>query len=607
MSNNVELVYNPYRNESKITVNGNTVSLYGEISNYLKEPFSKWYMKILDIIGRELNDDYSLTFISGKIETEIMRMMAEKNESCVDFNTKPFLFEESIYSRASKLSKELFMIGFSAESGPICNCNLMCEQEEICELVCSGFENSSSYKKIAEGIYDIEGAQFYNVLCNVKMFNKMTEHSENELNIYLTNTLDKQVPVIENTTNIIICIASETNVVAIQNNNFTFNVDKNRLFEYISEVIGYIFICPCFVQAFTYLKQNQSVPKDEVKLLDAIEPMINVKCDAKTLEVGQCCNLTVEAIPSKATMPEYDVKISNDSVLKYANGKINAISQGTSLVEVCLKGTIQPIFSASITVVQLNRIQTIDVQEKIWELGVGEAKKVEFTYSPRDATDVNEISFSSNNDRVAIVSSYGEVKAISPGKCEVTIATSCATTIIEITVKPKLQNINLSYDVLTMLVGQEKELDYAAWPLDVIDKNIEYKVEDASIVEYNGRMVRGKSFGSTSIIFRHPQTGITAECKVEVKSTLQAKNKLNIFKILSFILFVVSLACMSKAPINYGIAIGGIFLGIIAIAYENKIVQGQHTMLGTPKKPEITSCIVGIILNIIAILISIYI
>jgi hypothetical protein len=207
---------------------------------------------------------------------------------------------------------------------------------------------------------------------------------------------------------------------------------------------------------------------------------------------------------------------------------------------------------------------------------------------------------------VAVVTPSGEVKTIAPGKCEITIATSCATTTIEITVKPKLQNINLSYDVLTMLVGQERELDYAAWPVDVIDKNIEYKVEDESIVEYNGRIVKGKSFGNTKIIFRHPHTGVTAVCSVEVKSTLQEKNKLNIFKILSFILFVVSLVCMSKEPLNYGIAVGGIVLGFIAMVYENKIVQGQHTMLGTPKKPEIAGCIVGIILNILAIVISIY-
>lgn len=607
MSNNVELVYNPYRNESKITVNGNTVSLYGEISNYLKEPFSKWYMKILDIIGRELNDDFSLTFISGKIETEIMKMMAEKNESCVSFEAKPFLFEESIYSRAAKLSEELFMIGFSAESGPVCNCNLMCEQDEICEVVQSGFENSSSYKKIADGIYDIEGTQFYNVLCNVKKYGEAVEPFENELNIYLTNTIETQVPTRENSTNIILCLTSETNVVKIENNNYILNIDRNRLFEYISELIGYIFVCPCFVQAFTYFKQNQRISKDEVKLLDAIEPMISVKCDANTLEVGQCCNLTVETIPSKASKPDYDVKISNENILRFVDGKINAISQGTSLVEVCLKGTIQPIFSANITVVQLNRIQNIDVQEQSWEMSIGDVKKIEFTYSPRDATDVNEIRFSTNNESVAVVSPSGEVKTISPGKCEITISSSCATTTIEITVKPKLQNINLSYDVLTMLVGQERELDYAAWPLDVIDKNIEYKVEDESIVEYNGRVVKGKSFGNTKIIFRHPQTGVTAVCSVEVKSTLQEKNKLNIFKILSFILFVASLVCMSKEPINYGIAIGGIVLGIIAMAYENKIVQGQHTMLGTPKKPEIAGCIVGIILNILAIVISIYV
>ena len=67
------------------------------------------------------------------------------------------------------------------------------------------------------------------------------------------------------------------------------------------------------------------------------------------------------------------------------------------------------------------------------------------------------------------------------------------------------------------------------------------------------------------------------------------------------------MVCISKEPINYGIAIGGIISGIIAMAYENKIVQGQHTMLGTPKKPEIAGCIVGIILNIVAIMLSVYV
>ena len=607
MLNNVELVYNPYRNESKITINGSTISSYGEVSNYLKEPFSKWYMKILGIIGREINDDFALTFVSGKIETDIMRMIAEKNESCVSFKAKPFLFDETIYDRATKLSEELFLIGFSPNAGPTCNCNFFFENEEFYNVVLKGFENTPIYKKLGDDVFDIEGTQFYNVLCNLRKVNEIVEHTENELNIYVTSSLDTQIPIRENASNVLICVGHETKVINIDSMNYKFEVDKERLFEYLSEIIGYIFVCPCFVQAITYFKQKQPVTKDAIALLDAIEPMICVKCDGKTLEVGQQCDLKVDVIPKNATKPEYDVKVSNDDVVRFTEGKIIALNQGTALVEVCLKGTIEPVFSTNMSVVKLNRVQTIDVADSIYSMGIGDERRIDFTYSPRDATDIEEIKFNSTNESVAIVDSHGVIQAITPGECKIKISTICASACIKLTVKPKLQAINLSNEVLNMLVGQERELDFVAWPIDAIDKDIEYAVEDSSVAEYNGRIVKGKSFGSTKIIFRHQQTGVTAECNVEVKSTLQEKNKLNIFKILSFILFVTSLIFISKTPINYGVAVAGILLGIIGIGYEKKIVEGKHTMLGTPKKPEIVGCIIGIILNIVAIAISVYV
>lgn len=73
--NHVALTYNPYKRTSRILINNKTISSYGEIANFLREPFSVWAGKILDAIARELNDDFELEFTSTDIETAILKKL----------------------------------------------------------------------------------------------------------------------------------------------------------------------------------------------------------------------------------------------------------------------------------------------------------------------------------------------------------------------------------------------------------------------------------------------------------------------------------------------------------------------------------------------------
>ena len=63
--NKVELIYNPYQEKCRILINGNSISEYSQLANYLQESFEIWSPKILKSIEQELNDEFELEKINS--------------------------------------------------------------------------------------------------------------------------------------------------------------------------------------------------------------------------------------------------------------------------------------------------------------------------------------------------------------------------------------------------------------------------------------------------------------------------------------------------------------------------------------------------------------
>ena len=83
--NKVVLNVNPDTGLNTISINGNPVSVYSELSNFMREPFSSWSDKLFDCLERELNDDFHLTVISGEEEGTMLKTLSEECESCIEF------------------------------------------------------------------------------------------------------------------------------------------------------------------------------------------------------------------------------------------------------------------------------------------------------------------------------------------------------------------------------------------------------------------------------------------------------------------------------------------------------------------------------------------
>ena len=89
--NRVQLIYNPYQEKSRIMINGNSVSEYSQLANYLQESFEVWSSVILDSIEQELNDEFELEVISDEFHSRILKEMADGYDDCISILEKPFL------------------------------------------------------------------------------------------------------------------------------------------------------------------------------------------------------------------------------------------------------------------------------------------------------------------------------------------------------------------------------------------------------------------------------------------------------------------------------------------------------------------------------------
>lgn len=603
MANIVELIYNPYRNESRITVNGATISPYGEIANFLKSPFSAWYTKIIDAVARELNDDFTLVFTSGKIERMIMKAVAKQSTACTGFEEKTFDVDEGIYGRASKLWEVIAPKLGSGLSPVQCACNVFPESDSVAEEFLRQLNGEAIFVD-DNGVFRLKNAGFYGINCAMYR-GEAPIGSGNTINIYLRENVGEFQRTANGGPDVIILPGLVTECVSASENEYVFKVRSDEMLPMMLEIVGYLFVSPCFVQVAQYLRANVPEMETDLRIIDGVEASVKVECSCTSLEVGTSAKLKISAIPPGATIPEIEIRSLSPSVAACEGERIRAISAGHAVIEVCLKGTIKPIFRSTVEVVELNRVTAIELNASRIELGAGKSAKLEWSVTPRDAVDLSEICVSSCDESIVTVDSFGNIRAIREGECEIIVSSSKTQSVCHVCVRKNVEMINITPERITMLVGQSKELLYSAWPSDAINRDVTYMVSDPGIISFDGTVVHANSFGNATITFRNPESGVEKVCEVEVRSTLAEKNRINICKILAFPLCVVALVLMSQPGISLLFAMLGAAFAVGGIFVEKKLSENSYTLLGTKRKPELFGCIIGIIINLAVIIFSV--
>ena len=337
----------------------------------------------------------------------------------------------------------------------------------------------------------------------------------------------------------------------------------------------------------------------QFQLIDAVEPLIMAYCESE-LEEGCFMQMEFTTFPENVQLPKISVRISNPAILSYSNGKLYGISDGETDIEVSVSGSIQPIYRKHIRVKRIIRITNLYIERPSVTLKQGTKYKVEYRFEPKDADNIESIEWSSTNNNIANIISKGYIECLNVGTCDIVVKAENVVERCRVCVKPEMKKIMLPMEKVTLTMGQVIAFVPDYEPKNCFDSTILVETENPKIVVFEKGKLISKGLGNTYVTFWNVEKTVKSVAEIVVESTLYASEKSNIYKMLSFIMAVVSifLLMLNKVYGLVGVVIG-IVLGVLAVMKDYENVEGIVNVRGEPMQPDCFGSMLFIVMNIV--------
>ena len=184
-------------------------------------------------------------------------------------------------------------------------------------------------------------------------------------------------------------------------------------------------------------------------------------------------------------------------------------------------GIVGYVFQTYVKEVPDIEVERIELSLDKTTINKGEKIKLKIDIYPSDAVD-KTLKISSNNTKVANVSSDGYIVGLSSGTAQITAkASNGITSSIDINVYSPVTDIILAAENCTIQVDSIFKITATVLPEDANNKDISYKSENEDIasVDENGN-IKGISEGETNIIVSGEGDKVTKNIKVTVVKKL---------------------------------------------------------------------------------------
>ena len=103
----VEILYNFYTSASRISINGQPISAVSALSRFQTLPFRQWYDQLLDVVEREVNDDFSLRLLARPVEGQLLQPLAAACPACRSYQRSGTPLDDPALRRLKHLSQRI--------------------------------------------------------------------------------------------------------------------------------------------------------------------------------------------------------------------------------------------------------------------------------------------------------------------------------------------------------------------------------------------------------------------------------------------------------------------------------------------------------------------
>ena len=228
-----------------------------------------------------------------------------------------------------------------------------------------------------------------------------------------------------------------------------------------------------------------------------------IKVDKTLMEIkeGETVKITATVEPSNATTKAVMYSSSNINIATVdGDGNVTGIKEGTATITVTSNNgktatctvTVkqkEPEPTPTPTPTPTPDPQTIEVTKIVLDktsttIKEDETAKIAATVEPSNASN-KEVTYSSNNEKVAKVDKDGNIKGITAGTAIITAKSNNGkTATCTVTVKPKIieaSKIELSAKSITKNVGETKVIEGNISPTNTTDKKVTYSSSNTKV------------------------------------------------------------------------------------------------------------------------------
>ena len=236
-----------------------------------------------------------------------------------------------------------------------------------------------------------------------------------------------------------------------------------------------------------------------------------------TLVKGTEETLIVTVTPEDLLNPDVIWSSSDESIVTVdATGKVSAVGAGDTVITVTTENGGK---TAQCQVSVIVYAESVELNKTSLTLEKGTEETLIAAVLPLDTTN-KRVSWSSSNESVAIVDSYGKIYALKSGTTVITVTAEDGgfTAECNVTVIVSATSVSFNKVELTLVKGDSETLIAYIFPDDTTNKQLIWTSSDDSIatVDQTGKVIAVNT-GQTVISVTTEDGGYTAQCLVTVE------------------------------------------------------------------------------------------
>lgn len=429
MANLVEIKYKTNNIHPQVSINGEPLSPFSTLSNYIYDDIFCWANNFFEIIDGDLAEDYHVSITGHPFQAFILRAAAKNAEFCkrIDFYdyegaisiSEKYDFASKLYINAGNTASTLSFKVNNPEKFSSLASNVLTLSSEASSTYCIARDES-------------EAEEFAGKYCFI--------------------------------------LSDKNEVVQKRNYSFCFFVDSRML------ELGLDYFASYHVRLDLINEVMNNVGKYATDEKSALEFEAYVQESYKVwpedlpdkLEKGEQMAWNIEVFPSCFSPDGVTVSSSNPSVLSYDNSILTANDDGTAEIRIT-DNTGKELFCKAVEVSHHNYATSITVILPSTTLMVGETLNFRTVVTPVNAEDINEINYSVSDERVAVLTGTNELYALATGRVCVTVSTPRTSAKFYIRVPEPASDIALSVgNELTLPFSSEATIYATALPLNAV-------------------------------------------------------------------------------------------------------------------------------------------